>query len=89
MNEKDLKERLDSIDNKLNNHITHIAADIAEIKTDIKWITENCRSRCNNQNKEQDGIQNTNIDWIKEIIKYIFSVLGTVAGALIIARFLR
>ena len=38
MIDKELHAELEEIRDKLDNHITHISADISQIKTDIDWI---------------------------------------------------
>ena len=37
---KDLQEWIRSIDEKLDNHLKHVAKDIAEMKTDVYWLKQ-------------------------------------------------
>lgn len=86
MNEKDILNRLESIDNKLQNHITCIAADVAVIKTDIGWIKDSCKV-CKQSGQNEDKAQDINIEWLKEVVKYIaFAIIGA-AIALIFSHF--
>ncbi len=80
MTEQEILTRLNDIDTKLGNHIVHIAGDIAGIKTDIGWIKDSCRA-CKTNYSNTDKAQNVNIDWLKEIVKFIaFAIIGGAIG---------
>ena len=83
---KDINDRLENIDTKLGNHIVHIAADIATIKNDIVWIKDGCvRHR---EDSGMNSAQNVNLEWLKEIVKYlVFAILGA-AFAIAINKFI-
>ena len=38
MEHKDLEKWIQSIDQKLDNHLIHVSADISSIKNDLDWI---------------------------------------------------
>jgi hypothetical protein len=54
---KRISERLDAIDLKLNNHMTHIAGDISAMRTDIGWLK-------NGKKPDDEKGQNANIGWL-------------------------
>lgn len=38
MNPKELEQWIKEVDKKLDNHLVHVVADIAQMRTDLEWI---------------------------------------------------
>ena len=76
---KRISERLDAIDLKLNNHMTHIVGDISAIKVSIDWLKELRVKPANGEDKTQ----NADIKWLTWGLRLIIGTLVANALALI------
>lgn len=84
--QKNILLQIKDINLNLNNHIVHIASNIASIKTDIEWLKGN--HFINSKNSE-DGKQNTAIEWNTYFIRGFITAIISAMVAIITATILK